>query len=71
MMSQGRPCTYVYTLDQEREGKLIVSFHCRPVAREKAIDFRLVLGSNPVDIPTITEIQFAGSTEGHQVLEQY
>ncbi|MBI2822035.1 MAG: hypothetical protein HYX74_07400 [Acidobacteria bacterium] len=67
-MAQGEPCTYVYERSAGRPYKLIVSFHCQPVARAKAELFTVtasrVFGSN---LYSVQEIQFAGSVEGHRV----
>lgn len=69
MMAKGKPCTYIYTLDPEQEGKPIASFHCQPVKREKASEFKIVISHKIFpDLPEIEEIQFAESSEGHQVL---
>jgi hypothetical protein len=63
-MSQGDACIYLY----DSSGKLVVSFHCTPVERAKAKSFRVVARQNqPYGPKEITEIQFAGSTEAHQV----
>lgn len=64
-MAAGQDCTYVY----DSSGKLVVSFHCTPVERPKAAGFRVLTvrvgtGNGPREIK---EIQFAGSTEAHQV----
>jgi hypothetical protein len=68
MMAKGKACTFVYTLDKETEGRLVVSFHCRPVKRDKAEQFKVTVSrQNAFDAPEIQEIQFAGSAEGHQV----
>jgi len=64
MMAKGQDCTYVY----DKSGKLIVSFHCTPVERPKAKQFRVVTRRlDPSGLNEITEIQFAGSTEAHLV----
>ncbi|HXG67425.1 MAG TPA: hypothetical protein VNO70_20135 [Blastocatellia bacterium] len=64
-MAQGEACLYVYTTD----GKLVVSFHCRPVKREALQRFKVRLSRrvSVFDIPEITEVQFAGSAKAHQV----
>jgi hypothetical protein len=69
MMERGKPCTYVYTLDQEREGALVLSFHCQSVIRERATEFKLITRDIPGDIPEVIEVQFAGTTEGHRIPE--
>jgi hypothetical protein len=64
LMAKGEACTYVY----DRSGKLVVSFHCSPVERPKSDRFRVVTRRlDPSGLSEISEIQFAGSTEAHQV----
>ena len=64
LMAKGENCTYVY----DRSGKLVVSFHCTPVERPKSDRFRIVTRRiDPSGISEVIEIQFAGSTEAHQV----
>ena len=64
LMAKGEDCTYVY----DRSGKLVVSFHCTPVERQKSNRFRVVTRRiDPSGISEVIEIQFAGSTEAHQV----
>lgn len=64
-MAKGEDCTYIY----DRSGKLVVSFHCTPIERPKAKSFRIVTSRQNFAYgpPEIKEIQFAGSTEAHQV----
>ncbi|HKV37664.1 MAG TPA: hypothetical protein VJX67_00515 [Blastocatellia bacterium] len=69
-MLAGEPCTYVYEYRNERKGKLVTSFHCIPVDRPLADGFTVRLtrvSPNPFDIQQVTEFQFEGSTEAHQV----
>jgi hypothetical protein len=67
MMERGKPCTYVYRHDRGGPGGFVVSFHCQPVMREKTGQFRLILSrKDSFELPVIIEIQFPGSTEGHQ-----
>ena len=61
-MAKGEACTYVY----DSAGKLVVSFHCEPVQREKANQFKILVTSK-ANILEIEEFQFSGSTEGHRV----
>jgi len=64
LMAKGEDCTYVYN----RSGELVVSFHCTPVERPKSDRFRLVTRRlDPSGLNEVIEIQFAGSTEAHQV----
>lgn len=68
MMERGKPCTSVYIVGGERDGKFVVSFHCLPVKRDKAEQFKVITSQAlPSEMPVIQEIQFAGSSEGHQV----
>jgi hypothetical protein len=62
-MALGEDCTYVY----DRAGKLVVSFHCIPVERKKATSFRIVTSRVTNDLIELSEYQFAGDTEAHQV----
>ena len=63
-MAKGEDCTYVYS----RSGELVVSFHCTPVERPKSDRFRVVTRRlDPSGLNEVTEIQFAGSTEAHQI----
>jgi hypothetical protein len=68
-MAAGEDCTRVYKMSGGQPGELVCSFHCIPVNRAKAKSFTMrssliLTGSN---LREVTEIQFAGSTEGHQV----
>jgi predicted SnoaL-like aldol condensation-catalyzing enzyme len=68
MMERGKPCTSVYIVGGEKDGRFVVSFHCRTVKRDKAEQFNVITSQAfPCDTPVIQEIQFAGSTKGHQV----
>jgi len=62
-MALGEDCTYVY----DRAGKLVVSFHCIPVERKKAVSFRIVTKRLTNDLVELNEYQFAGDSEAHQV----
>jgi|SRR5215467_11696162 len=69
-MARGEACTYIYEFIDGKQGKLVTSFHCSPIARERAEKFVIKtnrLGATFNDLIEITEYQFAGSTEGHQV----
>ena len=67
MMERGGPCMYVYTLDSPNEGTRVLAFNCNPVARARAVEFRLVLRNVAGDLPEAIEVQFARAAEGHQV----
>ena len=61
-MAKGEACTYIY----DAAGKLVISFHCEPVVRDRANQFKVIVTSN-AGMSEIEEYQFAGSTEGHRV----
>ena len=74
MMKQGAACLYVYEYGEDVTGKpelksdkLVLSFHCEPVQREKATNIILTYGMTTAGWFELREIQFAGSTEGHRV----
>ena len=69
-MAQGQNCTYIYEFTGKVQGRLVTSFHCTPVEREKVGTFTVLIA--PLTqalpgIPRVTSIQFAGSTEAHQL----
>ena len=68
-MALGEDCTYVYSRKENQPDKLVVSFHCIPVAREKSEHFTVRTARISYLIPTreVREIQFAGSSEAHQI----
>ena len=67
-MERGEPCMYVYACEGKIPGKLVVSFHCRPVERSKARDVIVSLAmTDSPDVFLLKEIQFEGSTKGHLV----
>lgn len=65
-MARGEDCTYVYTYTEGKPGDLVVSFHCRPVPRQKAVGFNVTL-TMQANWYELVEYQFAGSSEGHRV----
>ena len=73
-MAKGEPCLYVYEYNEDQAGqpevkadKLVVSFHCVRVQRDKATRFMLTYGMVSPDLFELREIQFTGSTEAHRV----
>jgi hypothetical protein len=68
-MAQGDACLYVYRQEKGQPDKLVVSFHCIPVARAKVDRFRVIVTNRntPFDVNEIEEIQFAGSLKAHKV----
>jgi hypothetical protein len=73
LSAQGEACTAVYEMSAGRAGKPLITFHCTPVQREKATAFvvRMELVSTQPLMYEIREIQFAGSTEAHQVMASH
>jgi hypothetical protein len=68
LMAQGKACTYVYNYTDGKQGDLVVSFHCIPVAREKSSQFAVTVSMQAgTNLYELTEYRFAGSTEGHKV----
>ena len=68
-MARGEPCTWVYAGNEMNDTKLVASFHCTHVDRERADSFKITYRRHltPYETPEIAEIQFAGSTDGHKV----
>jgi hypothetical protein len=69
-MANGETCSYVYEWIDGKQGKLVTSFHCNPIARERAETFVIKtnrLGATFNDLIEVTEYQFGGSTEGHRI----
>jgi hypothetical protein len=69
-MARGEACSYVYEWIDGKQGKLVTSFHCSPIARERAETFVIKsnrLGAAFNDLVEVAEYQFAGSTEGHRI----
>lgn len=68
-MARGEPCTWVYAGKEIDESKVVASFHCIHVDREKTDTLKVSFKRSitPYETPEIMEIQFAGSTDGHKV----
>ena len=73
-MAKGEPCLYVYEYSEDQAGrpevrpeKLVVSFHCQRIQREKVTQIVLTYGMLSPELFELREIQFSGSTEGHRV----
>ena len=65
-MAEGEPCLSIF--DGRNQERLVVAFHCRPVERAKADQFRVVASRRTwFEVPEVLEIQFAGSTKAHQI----
>jgi hypothetical protein len=67
-MATGDACTYVYKVEEGKPDRLVVSFHCIPVPRKAVAVFTVRTSfSTELMLNELTEYQFAGSTEAHQV----
>jgi hypothetical protein len=73
-MAKGEACMYVYEYSEDQAGKpearpekLVVSFHCQSVQRDKATQIVLTYGMLSADTFELREIQFPGSTNAHRV----
>jgi hypothetical protein len=66
-MARGEACTYIYEGNSEIPAKLVVSFHCIPVARGKAAKFTVRTLMTWPGRSELKEFQFAGSIEAHLV----
>jgi len=73
-MAKGDDCFYIYEYAADAAGqpearpdKLVLSFHCQPVQREKARHIILTYGMVNPELFELREIQFTGRTEGHRV----
>jgi hypothetical protein len=66
-MQRGEDCTYVYEGRGEALNRLVISFHCIPVARAKADRFMVRSVTTPAGSTEVREFQFAGDTEAHGV----
>ena len=68
-MANGLPCTYIYSGKHRIDEKLITAFHCIHADRSAVSSFTVsfLRPTSAYGVPEITEIQFAGSTDGHIV----
>jgi hypothetical protein len=66
-MMRGDSCTYVYEGAAEIPTKLVIAFHCMPVARAKAAQFTVRTLMTWPGRYELTEFQFGGSAESHLV----
>jgi hypothetical protein len=67
-MAKGNPCLSIYRGDSESPEKLVVAYHCRHVVRNRTDSFLIRTSrARSFELPEVTEIQFAGTIDGHQV----
>ena len=63
MMDLGYNCTYLYEYTNKQQGRLVTSFHCTPVQRDRVSAFTVRLApetAGPPGVRKVIEIQFAG-----------
>jgi hypothetical protein len=65
-MARGEACTFVYKGEAEIASKLVVSFHCTPVQRQK-VDSFIVRTELITGVTQLREYQFSGDAEAHMV----
>ena len=70
-MVRGEACTYVYKGNAAVPDKLVVSFHCTPVPRTIVGHFTVRTMLIAPGQSELSEFQFAGSSEGHLVPEEF
>ncbi|HMF97764.1 MAG TPA: hypothetical protein VKE96_25870 [Vicinamibacterales bacterium] len=67
-MAQGEACTSFYRFEPGVGPKdEIVSFHCKPIAREKVEQTTFAYAAAPNGCKRLTEYQIAGDAEAHEV----
>ena len=66
-MNRGEACTRVYKGEAEVTDKLVLSFHCIPVQRDKVTHFTVRSTETSPGKLEIREFQFNGDTEAHGV----
>jgi hypothetical protein len=66
-MERGDACTSVYKGNAPVADKLVVRFHCTPVARQMARHFTVRTKLIAPGRIELSEFQFSGSSEGHLV----
>ena len=68
-MARGEPCTTFYRFTPGKgPTEAAVSFHCKPAARPVATQTTLTITTRPdTGMCKLTEYQFPGEAEGHEV----
>lgn len=67
-MARGEPCTSVHRFEKDRGvGEELVAFHCTPRWGKAPGQFTQATVRTPDGLPVLTEYQFAGDEEAHQV----
>lgn len=66
-MAKGEPCMNVYQVNANRTSKLVVSFRCQPIEREKTERTLITVSPGSDGRSRVAEIQFAATSEGHRI----
>ncbi len=66
-MARGEGCTFIYKGNAEIASRLVVSFHCMPMTRDKVADFTVRSTQVSPGVLELKEFQFGGRTEAHLV----
>jgi hypothetical protein len=67
-MYEGEACLSIYSGTTETPDQLVVSYHCQRVNRVRSDQFKVRISrARWYEIPEVTEIQFAGSSDAHRV----
>ena len=66
-MARGEPCTTVHRYTDKGPGEELVAFHCKPHWGKAPSTFTQSTVSKPDGPPVLTEYQFAGDDESHEV----
>ena len=68
-VAQGEPCTWIYKIERQvGPPEEVVSFHCLPRKRPVVETFTMATAwDDAIGMYKLTEYQFAGDTEGHEV----
>jgi hypothetical protein len=67
-MAKGEACTSIYKFDPARGPReQVLAFHCVPEKRAICATTKLTVQDRGIDVPKLTEYQFAGDAEGHGV----
>jgi hypothetical protein len=69
LKARGEDCVFFYRVKSDGTKALVTSYHCQAVKRAKADKFTVIAARRhtPWAVAELTEIQFAGTTEGHRV----
>ena len=67
-MANGQPCTSVHRFESGKGiGEELVAFHCKPRWGEAPKNFTQAVNTTPYGVRVMTEYQFAGDKEAHEI----